>query len=137
MKTFRYVLSMLLIILVLSASALAQSINQVVVLGDSLSDNGNFYNLTGRPGAPYWQGRISDGPVAVEYLAQSLGVPLKDFAYAGATTGVGNIVDGGTVDQLGLLKLPGITTVFQSAKLAGKFPIDPNSLYGVLSASMR
>jgi phospholipase/lecithinase/hemolysin len=129
MKTLRYVLSMLLIILVLSASAFAQSISQVVVLGDSLSDNGNLYNLIGRPGAPYWQGRISNGPVAVEYLAQSLEVPLKDFAVAGATTGVGNIVDGGTVETLGFISLPGITTALQSALSGGLFPVDSNALY--------
>jgi cholinesterase len=126
MKTLGYVPSMLLIILVLSASAFAQSISQVVVLGDSLSDNGNLYNLIGRPGAPYWQGRISNGPVAVEYLAQSLGVPLKDFAVAGATTGVGNIVDYGTVETLGLFSLPGITTALQSALTGG---VDSNALY--------
>jgi len=129
MKTPRYVLSALLLTFALAANVQAQSISQVVVLGDSLSDNGNLYNLIGRPGAPYWQGRISNGPVAVEYLAQSLGVPLKDFAVAGATTGVGNIVDGGTVETLGFVSLPGITTALQSALSGGLFPVDPNALY--------
>ncbi len=130
MKTPRYgVLVALLITFAMAANAQAQSISQVVVLGDSLSDNGNLYSLIGRPGAPYWQGRISNGPVAVEYLAQNLGVPLKDFAVAGATTGVGNIVDGGTVDALGFISLPGITTVLESALLGGQFPIDSNALY--------
>jgi phospholipase/lecithinase/hemolysin len=130
MKTPRYVvLVALLITFALAANAQAQSITQVVVLGDSLSDNGNLYNLIGLPGAPYWQGRISNGPVAVEHLAQSLGVPLKDFAVAGATTGVGNVVDGGTVDTLGFISLPGITTAFEGALSGGLFPVDSNALY--------
>ena len=113
-----------------AASAAAQagsSISRVVVLGDSFSDNGNLYALTGNPGPPYWQGRISNGPVWAEYLAQRLEVPLSDFAWAGATTGVGNIVDGGTVDELGAFGLPGMTMAFQNA--FGADPIDPNALY--------
>ncbi len=104
-----------------------QPITQVVVLGDSFSDNGNLYARTGFPLPPYWQGRISNGPVAVEYLAQKLEVPLSDFAWAGATTGVGNAVDGGTVDALGALEFPGITTQFQDQYPAG--PVDPEALY--------
>jgi phospholipase/lecithinase/hemolysin len=110
-----------------AAAQTDQSISQVVVLGDSFSDNGNLYALTGSPPPPYWQGRISNGPVAVEYLAQKLGVPLIDFAWAGATTGVGNEVDGGTVDALGALGLPGMTTAFQDYLSA--HPVDPNALY--------
>jgi outer membrane lipase/esterase len=111
------------------AGATAQtgpSISQVVVLGDSYSDNGNLYAEVGAPDPPYWQGRMSNGPVWVEHLAQKLGVPLDDRAWAGATTGVGNGVDGGTVDSLGALGLPGMTTAFQG--LLGD-PVDPNALY--------
>ncbi len=71
------------------AAQAGQSVSQVVVVGDSFSDNGNLYARTGGPPAPYWQGRISNGPVWAEYLAQRLEVPLSDFAWAGATTGVG------------------------------------------------
>jgi phospholipase/lecithinase/hemolysin len=51
-------------------------INQIVVFGDSLSDTGNVFAATGgmTPPAPYFQGRFSNGPVAVEYLADRLGV---------------------------------------------------------------
>jgi phospholipase/lecithinase/hemolysin len=112
----------------MSAAAQAgPSISQVVVLGDSLSDNGNLQALIGYPPPPYWQGRASNGLVAVEYLAQKLGAPLGDFAWIGATTGVGNGVDGGTVETLGAFGLPGMTTMFQSVFPAT--PIDPNALY--------
>jgi phospholipase/lecithinase/hemolysin len=110
-----------------AAAQTGQSISEVVVLGDSFSDNGNLYALTGNPGPPYWQGRMSNGPVWAEYLAQRLGVPLSDFAWAGATTGVGNIADGGTVDELGAYGLPGMTTAFQDYLSAN--PVNPNALY--------
>jgi phospholipase/lecithinase/hemolysin len=109
------------------AAQAGQSISRLVVLGDSFSDNGNLYARTCGPPPPYWQGRISNGPVWVEYLSQKLGVSLRDCAWAGATTGVGNGVDGGTVDALGAFGLPGMTTAFQD--LLADNPVDPNALY--------
>lgn len=77
--------------------------------GDSLSDSGNMYNavwyLTGGtvqvPPPPYYQGRASNGPTAVEYLAAHLGLSAKpvigmdgsidptgsNFAILGSATG--------------------------------------------------
>lgn len=80
--------------------------SQIVAFGDSLSDNGNAFAATkgllgiGLPTAPYWNGRFSNGPVAVEVLAQTLGLSLVDYAYGGALTGSTNRV----------LGLPGIQT---------------------------
>lgn len=90
----------------------ASPITSVVAYGDSLSDNGNLFALVGMPGAPYFQGRLSNGPVAVEDLAASLGVPLVDFALAGATTGLGATPDGGTPTSIGSFSLPGMQTQF-------------------------
>jgi len=87
---------------------------QVIAYGDSLSDNGNIYKILGFPGPPYWEGRWSNGPVAVENLAAILGLPLVDNAYAAATAGVGNVFDGGTPDQLGSLGLPGVTMAYNN-----------------------
>src|SRR3990167_4070787 len=60
------------------ASSLDHSTQKrMVIFGDSYSDNGNDYRLTaGRyPNAvAYYQGRFSNGPVWVEYLAQRLGI---------------------------------------------------------------
>lgn len=92
----------------LSTFAKADSFSSVIVYGDSLSDNGNLYALSGYPPSPYYQGRLSNGPVAVEQLAAKLGVPLYDFAYIGATTGVGNYSDGGTQTSSGYAHLPGL-----------------------------
>ncbi len=100
----------------LCAVARATTYSAVVVYGDSLSDNGNLYAATGQPGAPYYDGRRSNGPVAVEQLAANLGAPLVDYAWIGATTGIGNYGDGGTPTSFGTYSLPGMQTVFAETK---------------------
>lgn len=68
----------------------------LTIFGDSLTDTGNVYAATGNsyPPAPYWNGRFSDGPVWVEYLAASLGLSAtaslqggQNYAFGGARTG--------------------------------------------------
>src|SRR6188472_2197794 len=77
------------------ALARAEPITALYVAGDSLSDQGNGFILTGGtfPPPPYDE-RASNGPVAVEYLASALGVPLApsasggtNYAVLGAATG--------------------------------------------------
>jgi phospholipase/lecithinase/hemolysin len=94
----------------------AAAIPTVAVYGDSLSDNGNFYAATGLPPAPYFAGRISNGPVAVEQIASALGATLADFAWAGATTGLGNHLDAG--NPLAIDRLPGMRTSFELSRPA-------------------
>lgn len=55
----------------------SQKIEQIFTFGDSLSDVGNVFNATSQtnnliPPPPYFQGRFSNGPVWVEYLAKNL-----------------------------------------------------------------
>ncbi len=88
--------------------------DRLFVLGDSLSDNGNL-NSTGQvpflAGPPYDDGRFSNGPVAVELLAESLGINLQpslhllspqffvggtNYAVAGAKAGGTELIDLGT-----------------------------------------
>lgn len=113
-------------------TAYADSFNDIVVYGDSLSDNGNLFAATSAVGIPtpasppYFDGRFSNGPVSVETVASSFGVPLIDFAFGGATTGLGNIADGGTVASMNLL--PGITSQF-AASQAAVAPIASSSLF--------
>ena len=112
------VIAVLALLCGLPSLATAQRYSAVVAYGDSYSDNGNLYHLTGIPGWPYWHGRASNGPVAVEGLAAG-GldvVPLVDDAWGGATTGIGDIIDGGSTHQLGSLGLPGMTTQFNLSK---------------------
>ena len=94
-----------------AALASAATYNELFVFGDSLSDPGNAYYLTGN-NAALWastghpldaQGHFSNGPTAAEYLANALGInPTKgwavgggnNFAVGGALTGAGNILGG-------------------------------------------
>ncbi|MGE3420311.1 MAG: SGNH/GDSL hydrolase family protein [Bradyrhizobium sp.] len=92
-------------------AALSTPPSFLVVFGDSYSDSGNAFALTG--GAyPYPSGRFSDGPVWVEHLADSLGLAAKpvfaqttlpadindvnsNWAVGGAQIGHGNSGDSG------------------------------------------
>jgi thermolabile hemolysin len=84
------------------ASADAAPYSKLVIFGDSLSDVGNVASSSFGiyPGKYYSNNRFSNGPVWVETLAASLGLPAvtrstaggDNFAYGGAqTTGTGGI----------------------------------------------
>jgi cholinesterase len=67
----------------LAPAIVASPILRIYTYGDSLSDRS-----------------FSNGPVAVELLADRLRLPASgrvNYAVGGATTGVGNLLDGGTV----------------------------------------
>lgn len=72
--------------------------SRIIVFGDSLSDTGNLYQLTGGyPPPPYADGRFSNGRLWVEHLADDLGMqidPADNYAVGGATTGAENSNDG-------------------------------------------
>lgn len=109
-----------------SASISEQGFEDIYVFGDSLSDDGNVFQATGGvypPSPPYFQGRLSNGPVWVEYLAPELGAESTNYAYGGASTGVGNAVFP-TAPLPGLLSQVGLFT--QANPQA-----DPNALYTV------
>ncbi len=131
MRTFAILAAATTMLAAATLPARATSYTSVVVYGESLSDNGNLYQATGglAPAAPYVNGRFSNGPVAVEQLAAQLNAPLFDFAFGGATTGIGNIADGGTPTSFGLFNLPGMATEFAAS--AGHVPpaVIPSSLF--------
>lgn len=70
----------------------ATPLNNIVVFGDSLSDNGNLYEYMNHqlpPSPPYFEGRFTNGPVWVEhviasYFPESPASHLLDYAYGGA-----------------------------------------------------
>lgn len=49
------------------------SYRNVFIFGDSLSDTGNLASLIGPLPAPYYQNRVSNGPLAVDILTEKLG----------------------------------------------------------------
>jgi len=61
----------------------------VTVIGDSLSDTGRTAQVVPFPFF-YYQGRVSNGPVWIEYFSAKLGLPydpLQNFAWAGSHSG--------------------------------------------------
>ena len=78
----------------LASTASAQSYDRLVVFGDSLSDNGNLYAVTGGTtplSPPYFQGRFSNGPVFTELLGFNAGL----YAQGAPVTGSVNYAFGG------------------------------------------
>ncbi|GGF45817.1 exported lipase [Aliidongia dinghuensis] len=78
------------------AAQAASEFSNILVFGDSLSDNGNIPKLFGInvPAPPYYMNRFSNGPVYAEYLNGLLSVPagnFTDYAIGGAQAGTGNI----------------------------------------------
>lgn len=108
----------------------APTISGLVVIGDSLSDMGRLFASSGGtfPPPPYYQGRVSNGPVAVEYLAAGLGLTAPgtfvNLAVAGAYTDTGGVFGANT----GMLaQLAGFQFALGSANAAA----DGNALYTV------
>jgi len=105
MKKFYRLLGIVIssVVLFSGVAFAATSFGNVVVFGDSLSDNGNMYALTGGavpPSVHAYKGRWSDGPVWVEYLAKYLSVGLIDLAEGGATTGTETSIPVGVQTQV-------------------------------------
>ncbi|BAZ29096.1 GDSL family lipase [Cylindrospermum sp. NIES-4074] len=113
----------------LPLKANAGTFSRVYAFGDSLVDNGNAFARTqeligfGIPPAPYFEGRFSNGPVWVQYLAEALGVAETNYAVGGANTGSNNTLIPGNP-----LGLPGLTQQTQNF-VAANPQADGNALY--------
>lgn len=79
----------------IAVAAFAGDFKNVVLFGDSSSDSGNIYAVS-ESAYPSWQnyeGRFSNGPVWIEYLIDSIGLPgiYANYAHGGAQTGYTNV----------------------------------------------
>lgn len=105
----------------------ASVITNVYVFGDSLMDVGNVNALTGGTTPPsfYFEGRWSNGPLAVDLFAATFGVTLAPSVLGGT-----NFAWGGALAQSlpgGVPDVPDQINMF-AATLAGT-PADPNAIY--------
>jgi outer membrane lipase/esterase len=140
-----------------AGAASAQSYNRLVVFGDSLSDNGNLYAVTGgtQPlSPPYFQGRFSNGPVFTELLGFSAGrftagAPVTgsvNYAFGGARTdtaasppGMRNqlaayLGAGGTFGRNDLVSvLGGANNIFQAFPIAAATPSTAQATMGAVA----
>ncbi|HEU4855203.1 MAG TPA: SGNH/GDSL hydrolase family protein, partial [Nitrosospira sp.] len=127
----------------------APAFSSLHTFGDSLSDAGDnpsavmsIYKILNNicdpshPCPPYEGGRLSNGPVASEYLAESLfpgGVTTSNFrsyAVGGATSGIGNTGDiGGSATNTGTFGLPGMRQELDRFISDSGGSADPNGLY--------
>ena len=68
----------------------------LIVFGDSFSDLGRSFESTGLPESPpNFEGRASDGPVAVEIFAAEANFnlePENNFAFFGANSALGDVI---------------------------------------------
>jgi phospholipase/lecithinase/hemolysin len=117
------------ILMLLSQLSPANPLTNMVIFGDSLSDNGNLFEYMHHqlPQPPYFDGRFSDGPIWAEDLAQSYfnteaASHLKDYAFGGA----GVLNDINDDEELFTLKRE-ISTYL----LAHNDQADPNSMFFV------
>lgn len=115
----------------------APQFSNIFVFGDSLSDQGQLFDLTGGafpPQPPYFQGRFSNGPVWIEGAAPRLGLSTSlenNFAFGGATSGTDNYNDA----LLGA-DLPGVTDELNGfLQGLGGQAADPEALYVVWAGS--
>jgi outer membrane lipase/esterase len=107
------------------------SYDNIYVFGDSYCDVGNILIAThgAEPAFPYYNGRFSNGPIWIEHVAGSLGLPMKpalaggtDYAFGGAwATEPQAIPGGGTIPSV-----PQQVGLYLSQH-GGK--ADPNALY--------
>jgi len=149
MNAIRSLTNVLLMWLGLAAVSSAAPISAIYVLGDSLSDQGNMKRATEIIGSPapvlpdplhYFEGRFSNGPVYVDYLASALGLASQpsivggsNFAYGGARTGYNTVevqAGGGFPNGLFPWSLNAEVQAFRSRGYD-----DPNGLYIVFSGS--
>ncbi len=103
---------------IVQAQPAARTFTSSFFFGDSLSDNGNLFALTGQPPAPYFNGRFSNGLTFAEILVPGLQPTVTaaasvktnlNFAFAGATAVGSTTVPASLSVQLGLFQGRAIT----------------------------
>ncbi len=132
-SSFRVFATGILALLAASSGARAGTIDAIYAFGDSLSDVGNVFALTGIPAAPYVNGQFSNGPLWVQDLAVGLGLsPLTpsvlggtDYAYATAETGNASFDTANPVADI--LGPTGQLAQFEATHATA----DPNALYTI------
>ncbi|MFM2422855.1 MAG: hypothetical protein RL291_1385, partial [Pseudomonadota bacterium] len=105
----------------LATAATAQTLPQptggrIVTFGDSLSDNGNLFALSGFPAPPYFAGRFSNGQTWTEIL--SGGSQGQTFV-TGVTTGNVNLAFGGARTDTVVASPPGVPVQIGGFLLSG------------------
>ncbi len=109
----------------------ASPYSQLFVFGDSLSDTGNLASVAGDfPSPPFYNNRVSNGPVTVEILANKLGLTAQASLHlVGPQIGTNYAVAGANAAGIEGIDLPAQTVIFL-ANNGGIAPAD--ALYVVM-----
>jgi phospholipase/lecithinase/hemolysin len=82
----------------LTAKVQAQDFEALIIFGDSLSDTGNLASVTTNFPYPFYQNRISNGPVIVDFLASELDFEAIASKHTSRSNGGNNFaIAGGNV----------------------------------------
>ena len=127
----RGTLRVLVAVLAIGSAQQAAAFSALFTFGDTLSDTGNVYLASGgaTPTPPYFNGRFSDGPVWVEYLAAGLGLPADSTA---SLLGGNNYAFGGARIN-GTSPVPGLLQQIGGLWGPSHAEADPNALYVVVA----
>ncbi|GEO39992.1 phospholipase/lecithinase/hemolysin [Skermanella aerolata] len=77
MNAFLKVSVSALALLLLPVTAQAKPFTQLVAFSGALTDTGNFSSVKGDMPAPFYKNRTTNGPVAIDVLAERLGLEAK------------------------------------------------------------
>ncbi|MFM6002121.1 MAG: SGNH/GDSL hydrolase family protein, partial [Sphaerospermopsis kisseleviana] len=114
---------------VFSDPDVGNTLQNIVVFGDSLSDTGNLFAATNNtlPQPPYFEGRFSNGLLWIDYLSPQLqfnSESVINFAFAGGNSGISNFFT-----DLNLSS-PGLLTQVQSFRdFNTNSPVSEDTLY--------
>ncbi|MEO7068534.1 MAG: autotransporter domain-containing protein [Rhodanobacter sp.] len=146
--------------LLFSSAAVATDFSQVIVFGDSLSDNGNLSLATAPSVQPPMRFTTNPGTVAIENVASALGSKLApsltgggDYAWGGAgifnnspgtpaaiptlTAQVGSYLAGGKVDGNALYSIwGGANDIFYHATAAGAAAVVPSAIEATIAGKV-
>lgn len=129
-RILRRVALVVALTLIVVQGAVASTYSAIIVFGDSLSDTGNINAATGgaSPGAAYFQGRFSNGPLWIDRIANTQGIQVRpsllggtNYAYGGARV-TSNV-------PAGSFSIPSLPNQLQQylARVNGR--ADPQALY--------
>jgi phospholipase/lecithinase/hemolysin len=116
MSTRRFLCAIAFVVLALQpiqSYAINPTYDAIYVFGDSYCDVGNIFAVTTAagqptpPSPPYFHGRFSNGPIWVEHVASSMGLPMtpsllggNDYAVGGAEVTSPVVEAGGTIPSV-------------------------------------
>jgi phospholipase/lecithinase/hemolysin len=100
-KRFPISIRILALLFTLSLCRSAWGYSELIIFGDSLSDTGNVASATTDFPWPYYDNRVSDGPLAVDVLASAYGLSAEPSLHLVSSGGGSNFaVDGASASGI-------------------------------------